>query len=296
MDKWIEVCTTRVREADKDRFLATLFAPERHRAPLFALYAFDAEISEVRDRINSPMPGEVRLQWWRDVLTETERSYAGANPVALALREVVRNYALPVPLLLDLIDAHAFDLYNRPMPTLSALQAYAAATSATMIRLAAKVVNDGAEAEDEEAFRHAGMASTLTWLLRRFGTHSSRGQRYLPNDVLARHGAQAADIGAGRVSKKLRSVLAGLRALAGSHLATLKNEGPGVPERLAPAFLPVSTAPLVLAVMGRAMADPFRPPVVPLWRRQLTLWRAARRPERFLNVRRDDPAESGGRR
>jgi phytoene synthase len=296
MDQWIEVCATRVREADKDRFLATLFAPERHRGPLFVLCAFDAEISEVRDRVTSPMPGEVRLQWWRDVLTETARSYAAANQIALALRDVVRQYALPVPVLLDLIDAHAFDLYNQPMPTLDALEAYAAATTATVMQLAAKVLNDGAEAGDEEAFRHAGMASTLTWLLRQLGAHSARGQRYLPNDVLARYGAQAADLRAGQVSDKLRAVLAGLRALAGSHLAALKHEGPGVPERLVPAFLPVSVAPLALAAMEWADADPFRPPVVPQWRRQLTLWRAARRPERFLNVRRDDPAESGGRR
>jgi phytoene synthase len=165
-----------------------------------------------------------------------------------------------------------------------------------MIRLAARVVNDGAEAEDEEAFQHAGMASVLTWLLRRLGAHSSRGQRYLPNDVLATHGAAAADLRAGRASKKMRSVLAGLRALAGSHLAALEHEGAGVPERLLPAFLPVSVAPLALAAMERANADPFRPPVVPQWRRQLALWRAARRPERFLNVRRDDPAGSGGRR
>jgi phytoene synthase len=296
MDQRFEVCATRVRESDKDRFLATLFAPERHRGPLFVLYAFDAEISEVRDRITSPMPGEVRLQWWRDVLTETERGYAAANPIALGLREVVRQYALPVPVLLDLIDAHAFDLYNQPMPTLGALQAYAAATSATVIRLATSVLNDGAEPGDEEAFRHAGMVSTLTWLLRRLGVHSSRGQRYLPNDVLARHGAQPAELRAGQVSDKLRFVLAGLRALAGSHLAALKNEGTGVPEQMVPAFLPVSLAPLTLAAMERANTNPFRPPLVLPWQRQWALWRAARRPERFLNVRQDDPVESGGRR
>ena len=38
-----------VREADRDRYLATLFAPAVHRDALFALYAFNAEITRVRE-------------------------------------------------------------------------------------------------------------------------------------------------------------------------------------------------------------------------------------------------------
>ena len=38
-------CTALVREGDRDRYLATLFAPAEHRGALFALYAFNVEIS-----------------------------------------------------------------------------------------------------------------------------------------------------------------------------------------------------------------------------------------------------------
>ena len=62
-----------MREADKDRFLATLFAPAKYRRALFALYAFNVEIARVRELAREPMPGEIRLQWWRDV-------FAGAGP------------------------------------------------------------------------------------------------------------------------------------------------------------------------------------------------------------------------
>ena len=61
-------CEQLVREADKDRFLATLFAPAAQRPALFALYAFNAEIARVRDIAREPMPGEIRLQWWREVV------------------------------------------------------------------------------------------------------------------------------------------------------------------------------------------------------------------------------------
>jgi len=296
MEQAFEFCAERLREADKDRFLATLFAPERHRGPLFALYAFDAEVSGVRDRITSPLPGEVRLQWWRDVLTGTAQGDAAANPIALAIRNVVQRYALPVPRLLALIDAHTFDLYDDPMATLPALDAYAAAKSTTMIELAAQVLNDGQKAGQDKACRHAGMASIITFLLQHLGLHSARGQCYLPNDVLARHGVQVAELVTKHASNELRAALAELRQLAQRHLAALKEEGIAVPQRLLPAFLPLSLASMILAEMENAEADPFRPRMLPQWRRQWTLWRAARNPARFINVRRDDLEGNGGRR
>jgi len=73
-------CEDQVRASDKDRFLATLFAPADKRGPLFALYAFNLEIAGVRDRVREPMAGEIRLQWWRDVLTGERVSEAAANP------------------------------------------------------------------------------------------------------------------------------------------------------------------------------------------------------------------------
>ncbi|MGC2781200.1 MAG: squalene/phytoene synthase family protein, partial [Bradyrhizobium sp.] len=42
-------CEALVREADKDRFLASLFAPADKRHHLFALYAFNLEIARVRE-------------------------------------------------------------------------------------------------------------------------------------------------------------------------------------------------------------------------------------------------------
>ena len=65
-------CETLVREADKDRFVATLFAPQKYRRALHALYAFNVEIARVREVAREPMPGEIRLQWWRD-------AFAGAG-------------------------------------------------------------------------------------------------------------------------------------------------------------------------------------------------------------------------
>src|ERR1700741_781094 len=139
MDENYRHCEALVRTADKDRFLATLFAPAGKRGPLFALYAFNAEIASVRERAREPMPGEIRLQWWRDVINGERGGEAAANPVAAALTDAVARFSLPKPPLLDLIEAHAFDLYDDPMPTVEALEGYVRHTSGTAFGLAAQI-------------------------------------------------------------------------------------------------------------------------------------------------------------
>ena len=66
-----------------------------------------------------PMPGEIRLQWWRDVLGGVGRGDVDSHPVAAVLREVVVRYRLPLKVLLDLIDARSFDLYDEPVESLA---------------------------------------------------------------------------------------------------------------------------------------------------------------------------------
>ena len=102
-----------MREADRDRYLATLFAPAEQRDALFALYAFNVEIARVRDLAREPMPGEIRLQWWREALSGEREGEAAAHPVAAALRETLARYGLLATPLLELIDAHTLRSLRR---------------------------------------------------------------------------------------------------------------------------------------------------------------------------------------
>ncbi len=94
MQTHFEHCAALVREADRDRYLATLFAPAEHRDALYALYAFNVEIARVRELAREPMPGEIRLQWWREALSGEREGEAAAHPVAAALRETLARYGL----------------------------------------------------------------------------------------------------------------------------------------------------------------------------------------------------------
>ena len=276
-------CEALVRAADKDRFLATLFAPAEKRGPLFALYAFNSEIASVRERAREPMPGEIRLQWWHDVLNGERGGEAAANPVAAALIDTVGRFRLPVAPLLDLIEAHAFDLYDDPMPTLAAFEAYGRKTESSLIALAARIVADDISAAIESAAEHGGIAIAIATVVRSFARHASRRQVYVPLDFLDRRGARAEHILAGRTTTELREALADLRAEARRHLEALEATLAELPAAIVPAFLPIALIPGYLSVMDRPDYDPFKSPVeVPQWHRQWMLWRAAGRYARAM--------------
>ena len=107
-----------VQSADRDRYVADLFAPEPFRKHLFALHAFNAEVARVRDVVSDPMLGEIRLQWWRDAILN---GAGGGHPVATALNATIAKFKLPKAAFQRLLDARLFDLYDDPMPTLNDL-------------------------------------------------------------------------------------------------------------------------------------------------------------------------------
>ena len=87
-------CAELVRTADRDRFIASLFAPAEHRGALHALYAFNVEVARVRDVAHEALPGEIRLQWWSDVVSGERDDEASANPVASALLATIERHQL----------------------------------------------------------------------------------------------------------------------------------------------------------------------------------------------------------
>jgi phytoene synthase len=271
-----DYCEDLVRGGDKDRFLATLFAPQKHRRALYALYAFNFEVARTREQAREPMPGEIRLQWWRDVLDGLARGEVEANPVAAVLRDVVIRYRLPPRILADLIEARSFDLYDDPMASVAALEGYAVKTSSALIDLAARVLCDGRDPDVSDLTSHAGAAYAIAGLLRALPIHASRGQLYLPVDLMRRYGAQEADVFAGKATAELRAVLAELRLRARQHLDAARERLVTAPVEIRPALLPVALVRPVLERMERRGYEPFAPADMPQWRRQWALWRAAR--------------------
>ncbi len=147
-----------MREEDRDRFLATLFAPAHLRASLFSIYAFDLEIAHVSGRVSEPLAGEVRLQWWRDVITSATREQATGSPVASALVETIERHGLPERMFTDLIEAQRDALYRKPVETIEEFEQWAGKTQGGIVALAARALSSGGDPDLDDLSRHAGIA------------------------------------------------------------------------------------------------------------------------------------------
>jgi 15-cis-phytoene synthase len=270
-------CAELVRAADRDRFLATLFAPAGCRDALHALYAFDIEIARVANLAHEAMPGEIRLQWWREVLQGERGGEASASPVAAALLSALERQRLAAESLLSLIEAHRFDLYNEPMATVADLERYAQNTTSALITVAAQILGADAAA----AARPAGIAQGIARALAALPRHAAQGKLYLPVELLARHGAGPHDVFSGRSSAGLNPAAADLRRIARGHLDAAIEALAVLPREAWPGFLAI--APVRRSLDRWERCDALAPIVLSPWRRQWLIWRASRNVARIAN-------------
>lgn len=268
-------CAELVRAHDFTRYASTLFVSAPLRRALLALYAFNVEICRVRTQVSQPLPGEIRLQWWRDMLAGQGHGGIEGNPTAAELLWAVRSYRLPVDRLTRMIEEHAFDLYNDPMPTMAALEGYLNDTSSALFSLAATIMGPPS-GQVEHLARHAGLAQGIVKVVASLALDASQRRLFVPQQLLARHGCDLQDVFGGKQTPRLREVLDDVLGEARKHLDAAYGLLASVMPEVRPAFLPLAQVRRDLAMLMRADSDPFlvRPPsrLKTLW----TLWRASR--------------------
>lgn len=267
-----------VRERDRNRYLASLFAPDALRQHLHALYAFDSELVRIRSVVSEPALGEIRLQWWIDSLPAIHSGEPPAHPVALALAQAIRQGRLPLSPLLNLAEARRFDLYNDPMPSLADLEGYLGETVSSAIQLGAMILAPDEAQRSAEAAGVAGVAIGIAGLLRDLPHHRVRGQCYVPRELLEKHGASVEDLLAGRENAGVRGATAELIAHGRRRLAEARTLAPTIGVKVFPAFLPAGLAQLLFDRLESAGLSILTQDIEPSQlRRQYALWRSARR-------------------
>lgn len=249
MTENVKIVMETVRAADHDRYVCTLYAPEGKRDALFSLYAFNAEISGIRDRIREALPGEVRLQWWRDVIATEDNGDGVGHPVADALKATISAHHLPKPAFENMLEARIFDLYDDPMPSRTDLEGYCGETAAALIQLAAMVLDPVAAPRFTELAGRAGCAQAMTGLLLLLPLHRKRGQCFVPADILAAAGSSPEEFVAGNGGPGAQRAVAATIALAQEHLAAFESGASALPVSLRSAFLPLALSRAYLAKM-----------------------------------------------
>jgi phytoene synthase len=272
-----DYCANLVRDGDFERYAATLFvAPEPRRA-LFALYAFNLEIARIREHISQPLAGEIRLQWWSDLLAGIAHGEAAGNPVAAELIRAIEHHKLPREPFEHMIAAHRFDLYDEPMQTMAELENYLEGTASALFSLGTRVLDMDAQV-DGALLQHAGLAFGTVRIIEALPRHTSRGQLYLPLTELIEAQVVVEDLFAGKSSQQLQMFLQSLAQQARVHLKLALGRLAAADTRARKIFLPLALIDRHLRRLTSAAYQPFDARSLPsnlsvLW----TLWRAARR-------------------
>jgi phytoene synthase len=235
-----EACLAMLRDTDRDRYLSCLLSPTDKRDALAALYAFNAEIARIRDLVREPLPGEVRMQWWRDLLEGTPHGETAANPVAASLLDAIEKHNLPRPVLVNMIEARIFDLYDDPFENRNALEGYAGETASALIQLASIVLSPEEAAKTAEAAGHAGVAQAMAGMLMLMPLHRRRGQVYVPLDMLSAVGLDRDAFLEGKDEARITAAIEIFCAHAMDHLAKARKAT--IQAAVFPAFLPVALA------------------------------------------------------
>jgi 15-cis-phytoene synthase len=153
------------------------------------LYAFCREVDDVVDEVSDRAVARLKLAWWRN---EVAAVFDGTpqHPVALALRDVIADFALRRTDLLTVIDGMEMDLTQTRYLDFAALELYCDRVAGVVGRMSAEIFGYRNAATLEYA-RDLGIAFQLTNIVRDVGEDARRGRIYLPQEDLARFGVDA---------------------------------------------------------------------------------------------------------
>lgn len=237
-----------LRSADRDRFLCAIAAPAHVHADLATLYAFNAELAGIADKVSEQMLGLIRLQWWRDALNDVAAGKGHRHHLVQELADLIKRRQLDMALLRGLIDARERDVEAVTPVDLAELEGHASASAGALAELAAFVCVAAPSENTRLAARQAGTAYGLVGIAR-------------ATDYLARrHRVMLPDVGRDRlialqpgpdVARAVEQVCERAAAL----LAAARQVR--VPRRAVPALFPGRLAAAQLERLRRHGYDPF---------------------------------------
>ncbi|WP_422370229.1 phytoene/squalene synthase family protein [Hoeflea sp.] len=266
-----------LRAVDIDRYLSLLLMPDHVRDDLATLMLFNAEIAAIRDRIREALPGEIRLQWWHDVVSGGRVGEAEAHPLASRLVELIDRRAMPVAPLAGMCEARVFDLYDDPMPDRGSYEGYAGETASALLQMSVFVLAPGAAGEAATASGHAGVAQAIAGHLMMLPITQKRGQVFIPGDLLAATGLDRDSLLEAGNKDRIDAAIRAFAGLGREHLAKARSAFAELPHGARPAYLPVALAEPVFgraeSLGSRCLETPPRPSQM---KRQWRLWRASR--------------------
>ena len=212
-------CRELVRRQAHEHYLASLLLPHSSRSVAFALRALSCEVAAIRDSVSDRRLGQVRAQWWKDVVGKAGEEGSVNHPVARELQALLTNHPdLNKGLLQSLASSRDHFLSDSPFDTLEQVEQYGMdAFSGIYLLLLEAMGNTNGHAK--HAVTQLGKCEGLVTLLRGTPHNSSKRRVYLPSSLLAEMGAsQEGVLRRGPLEEGLRDVVEVVASRAQQHL------------------------------------------------------------------------------
>lgn len=178
-----QYCVELVKQHDFDAYLCGLLVPRSSRRAYFALRAFNVETALIKDVARgNALPGQMRMQWWREVISGIYQGKSPAHPVARALCEAVQAHNLTRRWLDRLLEAREGDLGNIQPTRMEELEDYAENTASSLLYLTLEALHVRHPTADHAA-SHVGRATGIATVLRATKFHAAHQSLYVPLEI-----------------------------------------------------------------------------------------------------------------
>ncbi|KTG16120.1 MULTISPECIES: squalene/phytoene synthase family protein [unclassified Guyparkeria] len=181
--------------------LASLKLPADRQQAITALRALDVSLAEIPETVSEPQVAMAKLDWWREALLGMTRGRS-EHPViqsllagldALGLGEEARREDSPlIARLEERLGGARIELEYEGFAAEADLEAYLDARYASLFALYARLLD--ASDEQVDAAARLGRWHGRLDRARLLGRHARSGRVYVPQETLARHGLDEADL------------------------------------------------------------------------------------------------------
>ena len=196
-------CERYARRHQENFTVVSRLLPRRHRAPMFAVYAFCRYTDDLGDEAEGDRTA--LLEDWRE---ETLRAFAGegSHPISVALHDVAARRPLPQQPFLDLIEANLLDQRKQRWETFAELLGYCRLSANSVGRMVLAVW--GYDDEYRGALAdHVCTGLQLANHWQDVARDWKQGRLYLPQEDLRDFGVSEEDIAASRCTDAFRELM-----------------------------------------------------------------------------------------
>ncbi len=197
----------RTRAAGSNFYYAFLTLPVRKRRSIYAIYAFCREADDIAD---SPGPLSKKKEGLSELRGRLERAASGSpEDGELAIADTISRFSVDPADLSAVIDGVEMDLEKTRYSTFEELSEYCYRVASAVGLAVLPVLNGGPV--DRQVRRKGidlGIGLQLANIVRDVAEDGGRGRIYLPQEDLSRFGVTEEEVLAGKVSDRMRDLLA----------------------------------------------------------------------------------------